>query len=57
MQKNRTCVSTGKKIAQQAWKIAQTCLRRPRVFPYMGASDIWYDSPYGKKDDWLDDIL
>ena len=50
--KNSTCVSNCNKIAQQAWKIAQTCLRRPRVFPTMGASDIWYDSPYSKKR-WL----
>ena len=25
----------GKIIAQQAWKIAQTCLRRLRIFPTM----------------------
>ena len=30
--KDSTCGSTGKKIAQQAWKIAQMCLR---VFPTM----------------------
>ena len=33
MQKKNYCVSTGKKMAQQAWKIAQTCLRRLRIFP------------------------
>ena len=35
MQKNNTCVYTGKKLAQQAWKIAQTCALRLRVFPIM----------------------
>ena len=38
MQKNSTCVSTGRKIAQQVWKIAQMCLRRLRVFPTMPRS-------------------
>ena len=33
--KNRTCVSTGKKFAQQAWKMVQACLC---VFPTMSAS-------------------
>ena len=35
MQKNRSCVSTGKKLAQQAWKMVQACLC---VFPTMSAS-------------------
>ena len=33
--KNRSCVSTGKKLAQQAWKMVQACLC---VFPTMSAS-------------------
>ena len=36
---NSACVFTGKKIAQKAWKIAQTCLRRLRVYPTMSESD------------------
>ena len=36
--KKSVCVSTGKKIAQQAWKIAHMCLRRLPVFPTMQPS-------------------
>ena len=39
--KDSTCGSTGKKIAQQAWKIAQTCLRSLRVFPSMLPPSSW----------------
>ena len=36
MQKQQYLHVHRQKIAQQAWKIPQTCLRRLRVFPSMG---------------------
>ena len=35
---------TEKKLAQQAWKIAKTCLRRLRVFPNMVGWGTWIEN-------------